>query len=70
MLYTDFKSAIHRTLCRTPAGLTWSQLQSRLHLPYTRPCPEWTKRLEKEIHLTRTKGPTRALVWKLARKKA
>jgi hypothetical protein len=65
MLYTDFKAAIHRTLRRVPAGLTWAQLQSRLRLPYDRPCPEWTRRLEKEIRLTRTKGAGRALVWQI-----
>jgi hypothetical protein len=66
MRYTDFKSAVHRTLRRTPAGLTRAQLQSRLHLPYNRPCPEWTRRLEEEIGLMRIKGADRALVWRVA----
>ena len=44
---------------------TWAQLRADLDLPYDRPCPSWTKRLEEEIGLTRTKGVGRALVWKV-----
>lgn len=61
----DFRNAICNELRRTPAGLTWKQLQQRLALPYTRPCPTWTRQLEKEIHLRRTKGPNRSLIWHL-----
>jgi hypothetical protein len=36
-------------------------------LPYHRPCPAWTARLESDIGLVRGKGTGRALVWKLRR---
>jgi hypothetical protein len=65
MRYTDFRDSIHTELRRTSAGLTWGQLQQRLDLPYVRPCPEWTQRLEREIGLNRVKGQGRALVWKI-----
>ena len=32
-------------------------------LPYDRPCPEWTRRLESEIGLIRQKGTGKAFVW-------
>lgn len=66
MTYSDFRNAIHKELAKRPAGATWNELRERLDLPYLRPCPEWTKRLEKEIGLKRSKGPCRALVWKVA----
>lgn len=65
MRYIDFRDAILKELCRRPDGLTWVQLRQRLALPYDRPCPEWTKRLEQEIGLSRGKGIGRALVWRL-----
>jgi hypothetical protein len=65
MRYTDFKAAIHRHLQRRPAGLTWLELREALELPYDRPCPEWTHRLETEIGLTRHKGSGRQLIWSL-----
>ena len=68
MRYTEYRDTIHRRLRRTAAGLTWSELRDQLDLPYDRPCPNWTKRLEKEIGLTRTKGSGRALVWKVPMK--
>jgi hypothetical protein len=67
MRYTDFKAAIHRHLRRHSAGLTWLELREALALPYERPCPEWTRRLEAEIGLTRRKGASRRLVWSLRR---
>ena len=68
MTYADFRDSIANELRRTPAGLTWAQLQDRLSLPYARPCPTWTKQLEHDIGLTRVKGESRALVWKVARR--
>jgi hypothetical protein len=65
MRYVDFRDSIRRELQRNSAGLTWAQLQGRLHLPYDRPCPEWTKQLEQEIGLRRVKGNGRALIWKV-----
>ena len=67
MRYVEFKDAIREELGRHPAGLTWAQLRGRLGLPYDRPCPAWTSRLEREIGLSRTKGPGRALVWTVGR---
>jgi hypothetical protein len=67
MRYTDFRDSIRRELQRHATGLTWAELQQRLHLPYTRPCPEWTKHLEQDIGLTRTKGSGKALIWRISR---
>ena len=68
MRYSDFKKEIHQALKKCPAGLTWAQLQQRLDLPYDRPCPTWTKQLEREIGLRRSKGEGRALVWRVTPK--
>jgi len=66
MTYPDFKIAIQRELAkRRPAGATWEELRVGLDLPYKRPCPEWTKRLETDIGLKRLKMSSRALVWHL-----
>jgi hypothetical protein len=65
MRYADYRDAIHAELRRHAAGLTWTQLQSRLGLPYNRPCPTWTRQLESEIGLRRRKGDGRSLVWHL-----
>jgi hypothetical protein len=54
MRYVEFKDAIHRALRSEPEGLTWIQLQQRLELPYDRPCQTWTRRLEREIGLSRS----------------
>jgi hypothetical protein len=68
MRYVEFKDAIHQALQRNPQGLTWGELQQRLALPYERPCPTWTNRLEKEIGLSRKKGAGRAFLWCVPRK--
>lgn len=68
MRYVEFRDSIGEELRRNGAGLTWTQLQERLGLPYDRPCPAWTKRLEQDIGLTRAKGDGRALIWKVARR--
>ncbi len=70
MRYHEFRDAIRGELFRHPSGLTSVRLRARLDLPYDRPCPEWTRRLEKEIGLTRTKGEGRALMWKVGRARA
>jgi hypothetical protein len=61
--YTEFRDSIATALRTNRTGLTWPQLQSKLKLPYDRPCPAWTAQLEKEIGLSRVKGAGRALVW-------
>lgn len=68
MRYDDFRDVIRKELRRNRAGLTWAQLRDRLRLPYDRPCPAWTGRLEKEIGLARGPGTTggRSFIWKLA----
>jgi hypothetical protein len=65
MTYADFKRAIHDSLLAQPSGRTWKQLKADLQLPYDRPCPEWTRRLEREINLVRRKSAGNALVWAL-----
>jgi hypothetical protein len=70
MRYDHFRDVIRNELRRSRAGLTWAQLRDRLKLPYDRPCPAWTARLEKEIGLTRgrdTKAGGRSFLWKLSR---
>ena len=68
MRYTDYRDSIRQALRRNANGMTWVELQSQLALPYDRPCPAWTKQLEREIGLTRVKGDGRALVWKLGQR--
>ncbi len=65
MHYVEFKAAIQQHLKRKRQGATWVELRETLALPYERPCPEWTRRLEEEIGLVRRKGEGRALVWEL-----
>ena len=65
MRYVEYREAIGAELRRHSAGLTWAQLQSRLGLPYDRPCPTWTRQLENDIGLRRKKGSGRSLVWRL-----
>lgn len=66
MRYTEFRSRIETALVDAPQGLTWKMLRDQLELPYERPCPEWTRRLETEIGLTRERAGGRALVWRIA----
>lgn len=65
MSYEDFKRAIHARLLAQPYGSTWKQLEADLRLPYDRPCPEWTRRLEREIDLVRRKSTGNELTWTL-----
>jgi len=63
--YVEFKAVVETELRRNAEGLTWVALRDQLQLPYERPCPNWTRRLEREIGLSRTKGSGRAFVWKV-----
>ena len=51
MRYVDFRDAIQQELLHSPEGQTWADLRDRLALPYERPCPTWTRCLEREIGL-------------------
>jgi len=64
--YTEFRERVQKQLRRKPMGSTWAELRDDLDLPYDRPCPSWTKRLEQEIGLTRVSRRGRALVWKVS----
>lgn len=70
MRYHEFRDSIRQELRRYPDGLTWADLRDQLALPYDRPCPTWVRCLEKEIGLVRTKGPTRAYLWKMVQGKS
>jgi hypothetical protein len=67
MRYEDFRMAIQQELGVERDGLTWVEIRERCGLPYERPCPTWTKRLEEEIGLTRSRasGSGRALIWRV-----
>lgn len=65
MRYMEFRNAIQEELLGNPAGLTWAELRERRNLPYKHPCPEWVKRMEAEVGLSRAKGSGRAYVWKI-----
>jgi hypothetical protein len=65
MRYIEYRDAIQAALSRRSSGMTWPQLQEKLAPPYDRPCPTWTRQLEKEIGLSRVKGKGRALVWRI-----
>lgn len=69
MTYVDFRDSIRKELLRHASGLTWNQLRERLGLPYSRPCPTWTRQLEGDIGLVRSKGAGHALVWKTKRQR-
>jgi hypothetical protein len=66
MTYAEFRTRIQRHLEKQSSGATWQELRDTLKLPYARPCPEWTRRLEEEIGLVRCKGHGRSLHWTLA----
>jgi hypothetical protein len=68
MTYLEFKSTVQRHLIQHPNGATWQELRDTLKLPYQRPCPEWTCRLETEIGLVRRRGSGRSLCWTLSSK--
>ncbi len=68
MTYLEFKTTLQRHLKKHPAGATWAELRDTLKLPYDRPCPTWTRQLEKDIGLVRRKGDGRAFVWSLRSK--
>ena len=66
MTYPEFRATIESALEKLRHGATWNEIKLAHDLPYDRPCPEWTRRLEREIGLVRRKGRERALVWSLA----
>ncbi len=66
MTYVEYRDLIHTELGREPEGRTWTDLRDRLDLPYDRPCPARTRRLEKDSGLCRVKGLGRSLVWRVA----
>lgn len=65
MRYVEYRQRIADHLAKHTEGATWRELREALDLPYERPCPEWTRRLESEIGLVRRKGEGRALIWRL-----
>lgn len=65
MRYVDFRDAVQKQLVLHPNGLTWAELKERLRLPYKQPCPNWVKRVEQEIGLSRARGSGRAYVWRI-----
>jgi hypothetical protein len=65
MKYTEFRDSIRDELRRNPSGKTWKELKSSLDLPYSRPCPNWIRRLEQQIGLERSEKRGNALVWKV-----
>lgn len=65
MRYLEFRNAIEEELLQNRAGLTWAELKERLNLPYKQPCPEWVRRMEEEVGLSRARGAGRAYVWKI-----
>ena len=65
MTYATFRDRVQDTLRQHPSGLTWVELRGNAKLPYERPCPEWTKRLEKDIGLVRAEKRGNALVWRV-----
>jgi hypothetical protein len=65
MRYLEFSNAIEGELLQNRAGLTWAELKERLDLPYRQPCPEWVKRMEQEVGLSRPRGTGRAYVWRI-----
>ena len=67
MKYNEFREQIREELEENPGGKTWKQLREARSLPYRTPCPEWVKRLEKEIGLDRTEKRGKALLWRLNR---
>ncbi len=64
MTYVEYKHLIKEALDAEPAGMTWKELKEALDLPYKTPCPEWMKRLEREIGLDRTEKAGNARIWK------
>jgi hypothetical protein len=63
MTYQQFRDSIQTKLRSRRLGMTWRELRDDLELPYDRPCPEWTRRLESDIGLVRKKGTGNAFVW-------
>lgn len=63
MRFEEVKNLIHSLLTTHSNGMPWAEIRDQLDLPYKTLCPEWTKQLETEIGLSRSKGTGRAFVW-------
>jgi hypothetical protein len=63
MTYQRFRDLIQAKLRERRLGMTWRELRDDLGLPHEQPCPEWTRRLEGDIGLTRQKRTGSAFVW-------
>ncbi len=66
MTYFEFKQRVETSLLANAAGLTWRELKATADLPYARPCPNWTARLEAEIGLVRERTSGNTKTWRLA----
>ena len=65
MRFDEFKERVLDELSCHPEGVTWPELKTRQRLPYARPCPEWTARLERDCGLSRNRRRGRAKLWEL-----
>lgn len=65
MRYLEFRNTIEEELLQNPDGLTWAELKEKLNMSYNQPCPEWVRRMEEEVGLSRTRGTGRAYVWRI-----
>ena len=65
MKYDKFKNQIYTALQANPDGLSWKELRNTLNLPYEIPCQTWINQLVDEIQLIRSKGESRAYIWKI-----
>jgi len=63
MTYQQFRDLMQTKLRERRLGMTWRELRDDLELPYDRPCPEWTRRLESDIGLVRKRGSGNAFTW-------
>ncbi|MGF1448130.1 MAG: hypothetical protein ACFB20_01790 [Opitutales bacterium] len=66
MTYLEFKQRVESSLSANIRGLTWRELKVIARLPYARPCPNWTARLEAEIGLVRERTSGNTKTWRLA----
>jgi hypothetical protein len=62
--YEKFKIQIETILKTESAGLTWTEIKSRLNLPQKVPNNKWVHMMETDIGLTRV-NEKRGTVWKL-----
>jgi len=62
--YEKFKIQIEAVLKAEPAGLTWTEIKTKLGLPQRAPNNLWVRMMEKDIGLIREKGQ-KGTIWKL-----